>query len=146
MSQNKLGMGSFGTQLAPGPSSASLAPQSGSAYSPSRGEQGSSFVMGGAPLSRPSSPTKSSHQEERYSSHVGRSQGGGSEGEGRGTSLFRAVFGGRGEKIMLGLFLYGLVLITIVYVIVTIFGDDTDTEYYSRPAGMDETVRPLWDR
>lgn len=152
MSQHKLGMSSFGTQLAPGPSSASLGPQSSAAYAQGRGEQGASFVMGGTPMSRGSSSTKSGSSEDRYGSGLGRDEvslcksKGGANHESRGPSLYRAVFGGRGEKIMLGLFLYGIALATVVYVILTVFGGGSEVEYYSRPVGMDENVRPMWDR
>ena len=150
MSQHKLGMSSFGTQLAPGPSSASLAPQSGAAYALGRTEQGSSFVMGGAPMGRSASSTKSNRSEDRYGSGFGREEisvsKSGGEHESRGPSLFRAVFGGRGEKIMLCVFLYGIALATVVYVIITVFGGSAEVEYYSRPVGMNESVRPLWER
>jgi hypothetical protein len=66
--------------------------------------------------------------------------------ETRGPSLCRSILGGKGEKIFLGLFFYGLALVAIGYFIVTIFGSSSDVEYYSRPAGFDESVRPLWDR
>jgi hypothetical protein len=44
------------------------------------------------------------------------------------------------------MFFYGLALIVIGYCIVTMFGASYEVEYYSRPAGFDESVRPLWDR
>lgn len=151
MSQHKLGMSSFGGQLAPGPNSASLAQQNAGAYASNRSDQGSSFVMGGSPMGRGYSPNQGRRSEESFGSGLGRddihsakSKGGYSES--RGPSLFRTIFGGRGEKIFLGLFFYGLALIAIGYCIVTIFGGSSEVEYYSRPAGFDESVRPLWDR
>ena len=151
MSQHKLGMSSFGGQLAPGPSSASLAPHHTSTYAPDRSGGGASFVMGGSPMGRGYSSNKGSRGDDRFGHGLGREEisssksGSGYSGT-QGPSLFRSVFGRRGEKIFLGLFFYGLALVAIGYFIVTIFGASSDVEYYSRPAGFDESVRPLWDR
>lgn len=151
MSQHKLGMSSFGGQLAPGPSSASLAPQSSTSYSHNSATNGSSFVMGGSPMGRGYSSNRGSREEDRYGSGFGRDEVSSSKSvsgysERRGPSLVRSVFGGRGEKIFLGLFFYGLALIVIGYCIITMFGGSSNVEYYSRPAGFGENVRPLWDR
>jgi hypothetical protein len=150
MSQHKLGMSSFGTQLAPGPSSASLAPQRGDAYSSDRSGNGSSFVMGGSPMGCGASAGQSRSREQRISSGSGRDEASsskaGEHSEPRGPSVFRSIFGRRSEKILLGLLFYGLGLIVIGYVIVTMFGGSSDVEYYSRPPGFDDSVRPLWDR
>lgn len=151
MSQHKLGMSSFGGQLAPGPSSASLAPQGSGAYAPSRGDTGASFVMGGSPLGRVPLSSGSSRGGERYDSglrtgEMGTTKSGGGGCDYHRTSLASAVLGKHGQKILFGLFVYGFGLIAIGYVIVTMFGGNSEMEYYSRPTGMDESVRPLWDR
>jgi hypothetical protein len=151
MSQHKLGISSFGGQLAPGPSSASLAPHNTASYSHNSPTNGSSFVMGGSPMGRGYSPKKSSREEDRYGSGFGGDEVSSSKSisgysERRGPSLVRSILGGRGEKIFIGLFFYALALIVISYCIVTMFGGSSDIEYYSRPAGFGENVRPLWDR
>lgn len=151
MTHHKLGISSFGGQLAKGPSSASLAPQNTGAYAPDRSGGGSSFVMGGSPTGRGYSSSRGNRGEDRFGAGLGRdeissSKSGSGYSETRGPSLFRSIFGGRGEKIFLGLFFYGLALVAIGYFIVTIFGASSDVEYYSRPAGFDESVRPLWNR
>jgi len=151
MSQHKLGVSSFGGQLAPGPSSASLAPQSAAAYAPSRGDHGASFVMGGSPLGRAPASTSSSRGAERYDSGLGRDETRSTKSGGGGYDQYRTpivgtIIGRHGQKILFGLFVYGFALIAIGYVIVTMFGGNSQVEYYSRPTGMDESVRPLWER
>lgn len=151
MSQHKLGMSSFGGQLAPGPSSSSLAPQGVAAYAPSRGDHGASFVMGGSPLGRAPSSRGSSRDIERYDSGLGREETRSTKSGDGGYDQYRrsmagAILGRHGQKILFGLFVYGFALIAIGYVIVTMFGGSSEVEYYSRPVGMDESVRPLWER
>ncbi len=151
MSQHKLGMSSFGGQLAPGPSSTSLAPQHTGAYAPGRSDLGTSFVMGGSPKGGATSSKKETRGYDKCGYDCGREEGSPSKSVGeysepRGPSLARSILGGKGQRVLLGMFLYGFALIAIVYFIVVIFGASPEVEYYSRPAGFNDSVRPLWDR
>jgi hypothetical protein len=120
---------------------------------------GTSFIMGGGGLgARPAGSKESPRRDsgspdDRYSfnAHDIRSRGttrhsqeskNGIQAE----SLNDWMRTKRGHQVVVGIAMYGIALFILIFLLVSLFGSDSNEGFYSAPAGLSRHARPMWER
>jgi hypothetical protein len=118
---------------------------------------GTSFVMGGGGLGRPSNKPQSGREqgaEESWRSFDSRSireNGGARKADSDRTSyqprpIADVLSTSKGQRLMTAVLLYGLVIFGLIYLLCSWFGDGRSDDFYNTPSSLSPHARPLWDR
>lgn len=137
---------------------ATAAPHATQSSHRSDSSSGTSFVLGGGnsgssgSQARRETPTRD-YREDRYSFDATEVRSKGtvkqiekSEKSFVVTTLNDSLSGSGGGKVLRAIFFIGILIVSLVYVLSSMTGDEAYDRGEYRPSRLDRAARPLWDR